>query len=342
MESLVHLLTIFNIGFSIFSCALLIVIGLQKADIFFPSPSAKLAMLLMLSALAGLQIYHYLSLNGAVTLFNKSSYALTLFIATTSFYLFCCAFLKPDTQSFRSFLFFIPVISAFLLPAHIVIPLAFTLGTIYSFLICKQLYQLRENRKFFQLEMGVIAGFAFNAVLILIVGVTATILQEHIFVLTYSNLIGISLLAMIYLQLRFPDLTQKAQDVVVAMRYASSTLKNLNTPELVDKLNTLLNEQKIYKDSELSLAGVASQLSISNHQLSELINSHHEQSFSQLIRECRVADAKTQLIEQPKASVLSIGLDVGFSSQSNFYTAFKEITGETPGQFRKRMGILDN
>lgn len=341
METFVYQLTIFNIGFSIFSCALLIVIGLQKAAIFLPSASAKLAMLLMLLALAGLQTFHYLNLTSLTTLFNNSLYALTLVIATTSFYLFCCAFLQPDKQSFRSFLFYIPATTIFLLSADIVILLAFALGTIYSILICNQLYKLRGNRKFFQLEIGVIIGFAFNAVLILIVGLTATILQEHLFVRTYSNLIGFSLLVMIYLQLRFPDLTQKAQDVVIAMRYASSTLKNLDTSELINKLNELLKIQKVYKDSELSLSGLANQLGISNHQLSELINSHHEQSFSQLIRACRVADAKAQLKEQPKASVLSIGLDVGFSSQSNFYTAFKEITGETPGQFRKRMGISD-
>jgi AraC-like DNA-binding protein len=34
--------------------------------------------------------------------------------------------------------------------------------------------------------------------------------------------------------------------------------------------------------------------------------------------------------------VLSIGLCVGFTSQSNFYEAFREIEGSTPGQYRKR------
>ncbi|MDQ5945645.1 MAG: hypothetical protein QG619_1067, partial [Pseudomonadota bacterium] len=30
-----------------------------------------------------------------------------------------------------------------------------------------------------------------------------------------------------------------------------------------------------------------------------------------------------------------IGLCVGFTSQSNFYEAFREIEGMTPGQYRK-------
>jgi AraC-like DNA-binding protein len=338
MESIITLLTIFNSGFSIVSCLLLIVIGFHKADALLPTASAKFSMLLMLLALAALQVFHYLSLTGEILLFSSEIYGVTLFIATSSFYLFSRAFLQPDQESFRAYLLLLPAMLPFGIPGKFVIPIAFMFGTVYSLFICWQLYQLKESRKFFQLEMGVFIGFSFNAVLILLVGLTATILQERIFVLTYSNLIGFSILAMIYLQLRFPDLTQKAQEVV-AMRYASSTLKNLDTQTLNDQLIQILKTQKAYKDPELSLSGLASQLGISNHQLSELINSHHGQGFSQLVREYRVADAKTQLIEQPKASVLSIGLDVGFSSQSNFYTAFKEITGETPGQFRKRMGI---
>jgi AraC-like DNA-binding protein len=45
------------------------------------------------------------------------------------------------------------------------------------------------------------------------------------------------------------------------------------------------------------------------------------------------------LVDEPKSSVLSIGLSVGFNSQSNFYTAFREIAGQTPAQYRKTQGI---
>jgi AraC-like DNA-binding protein len=41
------------------------------------------------------------------------------------------------------------------------------------------------------------------------------------------------------------------------------------------------------------------------------------------------------LLAEPRASVLSVGLSVGFTSQSNFYEAFREIEGSTPGQYRK-------
>ncbi len=59
-------------------------------------------------------------------------------------------------------------------------------------------------------------------------------------------------------------------------------------------------------------------------------------SFSRYIREQRVAAAKALLLANGKQSVLSISLDTGFKSQSSFYAAFKELTGVSPGDFRKR------
>jgi len=53
------------------------------------------------------------------------------------------------------------------------------------------------------------------------------------------------------------------------------------------------------------------------------------------LREQRISFAQKALVEQPKASVLSLGIEAGFSSQSNFYEAFKEIVGTTPAKFRK-------
>jgi AraC-like DNA-binding protein len=53
------------------------------------------------------------------------------------------------------------------------------------------------------------------------------------------------------------------------------------------------------------------------------------------VRECRVNAAKTLLISAPGRSILSISMDTGFRSQSAFYAAFKEVTGQSPGDFRR-------
>lgn len=341
MMNVVQVITLFLIGFSILGSILLALIGLEKAAVFFKTWIGKFAMLLMLTALAGLQFYHYQNLVFAHPLFDHKPYVALLFLAAPSFFLFSREILQPDRQCVRSSVaHFAPLLALPFVKPSLMVPLAFMMGLGYALWICKQLYQLRDKRDYFQLEMKVFVGFAINSLLILGVGLLALLIGEKPYTLTYANLIGISLFAMLYLQLRFPDLTQKAQEVV-AMRYSASTLKNQDVSQLTRQLTDLLEQDRLYRDENISLSSLAERMNITNHQLSELINSQFEQGFSKLIRDYRVAEAKLQLVAQPKASVLSIGMEVGFSSQSNFYTAFKEITGETPGQFRKHMGIKE-
>ena len=47
-------------------------------------------------------------------------------------------------------------------------------------------------------------------------------------------------------------------------------------------------------------------------------------------------EAKQLLTTEPAATILAIGMETGFKSQSAFYTAFKEITGLAPGNYRKQ------
>jgi len=341
MMNVIKNLTILLIGFSILSCALLILIGLEKAGAFFKTWIGKSAMILMLASLAALQSYHYANVIVAQPLFDHRPYVALLLIAAPSFFLFSRELLQPDSQTLgASAGHFVPLVSLAFIAPHVLVPVAFVMGMGYAVWICWHLYQLREQRDYFQLEMKVFIGFAVNSLLILVVGLSALVIGETPYTLTYANLIGLSLFAMLYLQLRFPDLTQKAQEVV-AMRYCSSTLKNQDVAQLVQQLTHLLEQDRLYRDEDISLSSLADRLQITNHQLSELINSQFEMGFSKLIRDYRVKDAKEQLVAQPRASVLSIGMEVGFSSQSNFYTAFKEITGETPGQFRKRLGLKE-
>ncbi len=47
--------------------------------------------------------------------------------------------------------------------------------------------------------------------------------------------------------------------------------------------------------------------------------------------------AQTLLTTEPDSSILAISMEIGFKSQSNFYAAFKEITGLAPGDYRKSL-----
>jgi len=83
------------------------------------------------------------------------------------------------------------------------------------------------------------------------------------------------------------------------------------------------------------LSSLAEQVGVSGHQLSEMVNTRLGVGFSKYVRDCRVEAAKALLVAAPSQSILSISMDTGFRSQSAFYAAFKEATGQSPGDYRK-------
>ena len=114
-----------------------------------------------------------------------------------------------------------------------------------------------------------------------------------------------------------------------------STLTAVDCDAKLSLLEELMQNDQLFKQSNLDRQTIANELDLSTHQLSELINTKIGMGFSQYLRQQRINAAKVLLLSQPNASVLSIGLEVGFSSQSNFYDAFKEIVATTPAKFRK-------
>jgi transcriptional regulator GlxA family with amidase domain len=119
------------------------------------------------------------------------------------------------------------------------------------------------------------------------------------------------------------------------VKYGASTLREVDVDACLAKLNLLMTDSKVYQSESLSLASLAEAVGLSSHQLSELINTRLGIGFSRYVRECRVNAAKALLISAPSRSILSISMDTGFRSQSAFYAAFKETTGQSPGDYRR-------
>jgi AraC-like DNA-binding protein len=336
---LLLLVTQWSIGFSLLTVLLLWLVYWFVYDAFEKTWLSRGACTLMLFAVGMLQCVHGMVLAQGGTVFDKSFYLLLLFISAPAFFLFSREMLKLNTRIHPLLLLhLLPALVGPWLQGEIAVSLAFAQGCGYALWLVSAAWRLRNQRQYFHLELGSFIGFAFIALLILLVGLASPWLGERWYILAYANLTALVLFANLFLVIRFPDLGQKASEAVAAS-YAASTLKNADCTALVEKLKHLLAEEKIYRDENLSLASLAELLDLSAHQVSELINTQFGMGFSRLVREYRVEEAKRQLRDEPKASVLSIGLAVGFSSQSNFYTAFRELTGETPGQFRKSIGI---
>lgn len=296
--------------------------------------------LVLLTALAGLQLAHfswlYLDREWVTTL----PYRMTLFAVAPAFFLFSLPLLRPQAMSPRRHALLghaAPVLLAPLLPADWALPLAFCIGAGYLLWLGHRLFALRHERANFPLEISLLGGVFAIAIGVSLLGLVQAALPDKLFFSLYATAIGLAFfLVQTTLGLR-PQLSAEVRETV-QVAYATSTLNSVDCDAAVATLERLMAVERLYMNPELSLSSLAEQLGLSPHQLSELLNTRLGKGFSRYLREQRIAAAKAMLCAEPSASVLSVGLNVGFTSQSNFYEAFREIEGMPPGQFRKLQG----
>lgn len=125
-----------------------------------------------------------------------------------------------------------------------------------------------------------------------------------------------------------PSIDENARNVELSQAAAN---------ELKKQLSELVALEKPHLDSEINLSKLATLLDISNHQLSELLNIHLETSFYDFLNRHRYNEAITLMESKPKIhSITDIAYLSGFNNRNSFYRVFKENTGLTPGEYRKK------
>lgn len=90
----------------------------------------------------------------------------------------------------------------------------------------------------------------------------------------------------------------------------------------------------LFQDNELSLAKLAEASSLNVHLASKSINECSGGNFYDWVNSYRVEKTKVLLLDSDE-QITQICYDVGFNSKSTFYSAFKKVTGLTPGGYRK-------
>ncbi|GAB3259436.1 hypothetical protein GCM10027347_23060 [Larkinella harenae] len=133
-----------------------------------------------------------------------------------------------------------------------------------------------------------------------------------------------------------PKSVDQEPSVEPKKKYERSSLSEEIEENLLNKLTRLLDEEKPYLESDLSLPKLAQRLNTSPHHLSQLLNDRLEQSFFDLLATYRVREAQHLLLD---SATMNLKIDeiaerVGYNSSSAFHTAFKRLTGQTPAQFR--------
>jgi len=329
--------SIINIGFSVLSSAILLiayVFFLKNVNRSWYAIASCAGLLISLSVLQLWHLQYFLSSEDVLAL---PEYRFWLFLAPPMFYYFSRATLLPDAPARPIHLLHTLPLLLNLVPRYeIAIPLIFMLGMGYCFWSANLIFGLREQRKRYKIEMFFFSLFSIVALFVLMLGLSVPYIDHVYFYVFYTNSIGMSFVLIVAALIVFPDLLAELAEAA-KLSYAASTLKDVNIQASIGKLDELMKISKLYQNENLSLAMVAEAMALTSHQLSELVNRQFGVNFSRYIREQRVTAAKIKLVDEPKSSVLSIGLEAGFGTQSSFYAAFNEITGMSPGAYRKSM-----
>lgn len=90
----------------------------------------------------------------------------------------------------------------------------------------------------------------------------------------------------------------------------------------------------------LTLNDISQQMCVSKFHFSRLFKTYTNMTFIDFLTSERIKRAES-LISNPKAQMIDIAFDSGFSSVSSFNRAFKKMKGVSPSEFRKTL-ISDN
>jgi AraC-like DNA-binding protein len=123
-------------------------------------------------------------------------------------------------------------------------------------------------------------------------------------------------------------------------RYERSGLGDVEAERLKSSLLVVMERERPWKDSELTLADLAAQLNSTPHKLSEVLNSQLGQTFYDFVNGYRVREVQRRIKagEARALKMLALAMDAGFASKSTFNQAFKKHTSQTPSDFRQAVG----
>jgi AraC-like DNA-binding protein len=124
-----------------------------------------------------------------------------------------------------------------------------------------------------------------------------------------------------------------------APRYERSGLTEREAAALQRALIAAMEEDRLYRDSGLTLADLAERLDTTPHKLSEVLNAQLDQTFYGFVNGYRVRDVQRRIAEEQSKNltILALAMDAGFASKSTFNHVFRQHTGHTPSAYRRSL-----
>jgi AraC-like DNA-binding protein len=120
-------------------------------------------------------------------------------------------------------------------------------------------------------------------------------------------------------------------------KYGSSPISRGTSKQLLQQVKELFETQQVYLERTITLKSIATRLSTSPRELSQVINEGAQMNFAEFVNQYRIAKAKALLTDPryEQEKIETIAYDCGFGTVTSFNIAFKSATYMTPSQYRK-------
>lgn len=145
---------------------------------------------------------------------------------------------------------------------------------------------------------------------------------------------------------RIADIEEKLpaqkDDAPQQAKYGRSSLGDKERERILARLAELTAEPELICTPGCSIGKLAEAIGCNTKYLSQIINDEYKCNFNAFINEIRIKEASRRILaggEWDKLTMEAIANSVGFKSRSTFSQFFKQFTGMTPTEFKRRGGI---
>jgi YesN/AraC family two-component response regulator len=120
-------------------------------------------------------------------------------------------------------------------------------------------------------------------------------------------------------------------------KYTRSPINQENAREYINKLDSLMKEEKPWLNPTLTLSDLAESIDINIHTLSQLLNEHLGKNFYDYVNSFRL-NYFLDIYNRPaykNFKLLSLAYECGFNSKTTFNTFFRKTLHKTPSEHFK-------
>lgn len=229
-------------------------------------------------------------------------------------------------------------------------PISFLVYATLSAFISKHVFKDKLKEKLLIFVFGRIV-LIFLAMLLLIIAFSKQLLNDHAAIYLLRILVYLCMLIFIALVFNFTikklmgksaPVIEEEEDVIKGSsdvpRYEKSSLTENQLKRYQEKLDHVMQNEKLFLDATLSLSSLANHLKIPNHHITQVLSMQMNQTFYQFVNGFRIAHAcKLLASKQEDMNFEELALKSGFNTTPSFNRQFKAIMNCTPSAYRDQL-----